>query len=73
MTQITLTKHQFDWISTFPRGCVIEDFDNKVVIDIAPWNFTFQKQNDKFIFECEEKEYKMWQTIFENDLLVACE
>jgi hypothetical protein len=68
---IILSNEEFEWISTYPRGCILEMDGDKVVVDISPWHFNFTKIDNGYKFQCGEAEYENYKNQFENDFLYA--
>jgi len=73
MKTIILNENQFKWISTFPRGCVIDIEDDVYTVDVCPYHLKFKKtwQGYEFLLHLYDNDYERWNQQFNEDFLYA--
>ena len=73
MKKIILNENQFKWISTYPRGCVIDIEDDVYTVDVCPYHLKFKKTWQGYEFELHlyDNDYERWNQQFNEDFLYA--
>jgi len=73
MKTIILNENQFKWISTYPRGCVIDIEDDVYTVDVCPYHLKFKKTWQGYEFELHlyDNDYERWNRQFNEDFLYA--